>query len=166
MIRLHPVEKILCRFLEWFITFLFFVMILLVVLLVVLRYVFGTTIIGGDEATQFIFVYTTALGAAVSISKGEHIKISFFVDRLPPAGHRLCSVFVQGMIILLHVYLFFLSIRWIGSVGYFESPVLQIPQGIVQVCIPVSCICVILFCLIHVFSGLFRSGAHSMRSEK
>jgi TRAP-type C4-dicarboxylate transport system permease small subunit len=145
MKQAYKIEAFVTSSLEGIVTFIFFVMVVLVLLLVILRYVFATTIIGGNEATQFLFIYTTAFGAAISIGKNTHIKISVIVDRLPVrfqwAAHALNSV----LIILLHAYLFYLSMQWIFSVGYFESPVLQIPQGIVQVCIPISCVFIMLY---------------------
>ena len=156
MKRVHKIEDLVTRSLEGIVAFIFLVMVVLVLLLVVLRYVFATTIIGGNEATQFLFVYTTALGAAISVGKNSHIKISVIVERLPArllwAAHALKSV----LIILLHAYLLYLSIQWISSVGYFESPVLQIPQGIVQVCIPISCGFIILYGLRQIASGFSK----------
>jgi TRAP-type C4-dicarboxylate transport system permease small subunit len=145
MKRLYRIEDLVTRSLEGIVSFIFFVMVVLVLLLVVLRYVFATTIIGGNEATQFLFVYTTALGAAISVGKNSHIKISVIVERLPARLLWVADALKCVLVILLHAYLLYLSIKWISSVGYFESPVLQIPQGIVQVCIPISCGFIILY---------------------
>lgn len=152
MKRIHRVENALTISLESIVTFLFFVMVVLILLLVILRYVFTTTIIGGDEATQFLFIYTTAFGAAISLGKNQHIKISVFLERLPLRVQKIVNILNNILIILLHGYLLFLSIEWISSVGYFESPVLQVPQGIVQICIPVSCVFIILYGLRHIVS--------------
>ena len=154
---IYRAEQSLNVFLESFVTFFFFVMFFLTVLLVTLRYVFNTTIIGGDEATQFLFIYTTAIGAAISIGKKQHIKISVLLERLPLGGQRIVNILNSVLIILLHGYLLWLSIEWISSVGYFESPMLQIPQGIVQICIPISCVFIILYSLRHIASELLRA---------
>jgi TRAP-type C4-dicarboxylate transport system permease small subunit len=142
---IRRIEDALTISLEGIVTFFFFVMVVLILLLVILRYVFTTTIIGGDEATQFLFIYTTAFGAAISLGKNQHIKISVFLERFPLKARRIVNILNCMLIILLHGYLFFLSIQWIRSVGYFESPVLQIPQGIVQICIPISCVVILLY---------------------
>ena len=153
MKRVYKIEDLVTRSLEGIVAFIFLVMVVLILLLVVLRYVFASTIIGGNEATQFLFVYTTALGAAISVGKNSHIKISVIVEHLPVrfqwAAHNLNCV----LVILLHAYLLYLRIKWISSVGYFESAVLQIPQGIVQVCIPISCGFIILYGLRQIASG-------------
>jgi len=151
---IHRVENVLTKSLESIVTFFFFLMVVLILLLVILRYVFTTTIIGGDEATQFLFVYTTAFGAAILLGKNQHIRISIFLEKLPLRVQKTVSILNNILIIFLHGYLLFLSIKWISSVGYFESPVLQVPQGIVQICIPISCVIIILYGLRHIVSML------------
>ena len=153
MKRVYRIEDLVTRSLEGIVSLIFLVMVVLVLLLVVLRYVFATTIIGGNEATQFLFVYTTAFGAAISIGKNNHIKISVIVEHLPVRFQRAANALNSVLIILLHAFLLYLSIKWISSVGYFESPVLQIPQGIVQVCIPISCGFIILYGLRQIAAG-------------
>ena len=159
MKRVYRIEELVTRSLEGIVSLIFLVMVVLVLLLVVLRYVFATTIIGGNEATQFLFVYTTAFGAAISIGKNNHIKISVIVEYFPVRFQRAANALNSVLIILLHAFLLYLSIKWISSVGYFESPVLQIPQGIVQVCIPISCAFIILY-------GLRQLAAGSSKMQK
>jgi TRAP-type C4-dicarboxylate transport system permease small subunit len=156
MKRVDQIEDLVTRSLEGIVTFIFFVMLVLILLLVVLRYVFATTIIGGNEATEFLFIYTTAFGAAISLAKNNHIKISVIVEHLPVRLKWAARALNSVLVILLHAYLFCLSIKWISSVGYFESPVLQIPQGIVQVCIPISCGFIILYGLRQIGSGFSK----------
>jgi TRAP-type C4-dicarboxylate transport system permease small subunit len=125
----------------------FLILAVLVVTLVVLRYVFNTTIIGGNEITGYLFIYTTALGAAVSLARGQHIRIGVFVDALPRRAGLLVDAVALLLILALHAGLLWLSSEWISAVGGFAFPVVQIPQGVVQAAIPIGCGAVILFCL-------------------
>lgn len=161
---MRRVEDNLTISLEGIVTFFFFVMVVLILLLVILRYVFNTTIIGGDEATEFLFIYTTAFGAAISLGKNQHIRIAVFLERLPLKVQRIVNILNSILIILLHGYLFFLSIKWISSVGYFESPVLQIPQGIVQICIPMSCVFIVLYGLRQIVARLSMKRPHTYQA--
>ncbi len=121
------------------ISWLFLLIAALVILLVILRYFFGTTIIGGQEFISFCFIYTTAIGAAVALAKDEQITIRVLLDLWPGrlrrwverAGHLLVA-FLNGALVAL-------SIPWIQSVGYFPSPVLRVPQGLVLVSLPIGC---------------------------
>jgi len=155
MKRIDQFEKPINILLEGITTFFFFVIVIMTILLVILRYVFNKTIIGGNEAIQFLFIYTTAFGAAVSLGKRQHIKISVFIEKLTPNTRKIVNIFNSLLIILLNIYIVLQSIKWISSVGYFETPVLSIPQGIVQICIPVSCGFIVLYSLKHIISEFF-----------
>ena len=85
-------EKRLDRVLETLVTLMFFSILMLTILLVIMRYGFNSSIIGGNEAMNYLFIYTTALGAAVSVGQGTHIKISFVVDHLPGRARRVVDM--------------------------------------------------------------------------
>ena len=140
-------QRILVIILDSVITFFFSIIFMLTVLLVVLRYVFNTAIIGGNEAMEYLFIYTTAIGAASALARREHIKITYFVDKVPRAVRR--AVDVLGLILtgFINGVMIWYGIPWIQSVGSFESPVLRIPNMVVQASIPIGCGLVIICCL-------------------
>jgi TRAP-type C4-dicarboxylate transport system permease small subunit len=142
-------EKRLDRVLETLLTLMFFSILMLTILLVIMRYGFNSSIIGGNEAMNYLFIYTTALGAAVSVGQGTHIKISFVVDHLPDRARRVADMIGYGLIAFINAVMIYYSIPWIRSAGYFESPVLRIPNWMVQVSVPLGCGLVILYCLNH-----------------
>ena len=76
-------EKILSRILVGFIAFCLLIIVLLVMTLVILRYGFNSTIVGANEFIVILFIYTSAVGAAVVIGRKEHIAITYFIDKLP-----------------------------------------------------------------------------------
>jgi TRAP-type C4-dicarboxylate transport system permease small subunit len=156
MKRLVNIEHIVSRVLDAAVTILFFVILSLTIVLVVLRYGFDSTIIGGNEAMEYIFIYTTALGAAVSVGRDEHIKIPFFKDKLKGRYNRGVTIFNFFLIGFINAVMVWYSLPWIRSAGYFESPVLRIPNWIVQISIPVGCILVILYCMNHIVLELFK----------
>lgn len=141
------IERRLTRVLEGVVSAGFLVLAVLVVTLVVLRYVFNTTIIGGNEVTGYLFIYTTALGAAVSVGTGQHIRIGVFVEALPRRAGLMVDVLALLLTLALHAGLLWFSMEWIGAVGGFPFTVVHIPQGVVQVAIPIGCGLVMLFCL-------------------
>ena len=51
--------------------------------MVFLRYALNQSITGANEIVTILFIYTTAIGAAVSIGKNEHIGIDVFVNISP-----------------------------------------------------------------------------------
>ena len=66
------------------------------------------SITGANEIVTILFIYTTSIGAAVSIGKNEHIGIDVFVNILPDkfqgAIKTLQIIFIFTLHILLFIY--------------------------------------------------------------
>jgi TRAP-type C4-dicarboxylate transport system permease small subunit len=162
--KFYRIEQFVTRLLEVIVTFLFFVILSITIALVVMRYGFNAAIIGGNEAINYLFIYTTALGAAVSIGKVEHIKISFLIDKLKQRHRRYINILNYLLIGFINAVMIHYSLPWIKSAGYFESPVLRIPNWTVQISVPIGCGLVILYCLNHIIlEGLKARLSESQR---
>ncbi len=154
MLRL---ESALVTALTALLTLVFGLIFVMVLVLVVMRYGFNTAIVGGNEATVFLFIYTTALGSAVEIAKGKHIRIDSLVGLLPPFW-RNASEFIQLVLVgALHIFLLVFSVQWISVVGSSTDPVLRTPEWIVEIAIPVGCALAVLFCITRLFNLAFAA---------
>ncbi len=126
----------------------------MVITLVVLRYGFNTTIVGGNELIVILFIYTSAIGAAVIVGKKEHIAITYFVDKLPPLPKKLVNIFNLLMIAVLNGTMIVYSIPWISKTGNYLTAVLGIPQVFSQIIVPIGCGIAILYCLYQIVLAL------------
>lgn len=151
---LGRIERVLTRILEGIVVLCFFCIIILIITLVILRYGFNTTIIGGNEFVVILFIYTSALGAAVIIGKKEHIAITYFIDKLPLSLRKVVDIFGFLSIAFINGVMIRYSIPWISKTGSYLSAVLRIPQVYVQIVVPIGCGAAILYCLYHVFLTL------------
>jgi TRAP-type transport system small permease protein len=152
--RLRRWERFVSRLLAVTITLFFFVILSLTITLVIMRYGFNAAIIGGNEAMNYLFIYTTALGAAVSIGSGEHIRITFIVDQIKGRYRKIVNIVNYLSVGFINAVMVWYSLPWIRSTGYFESPVLRIPNWIVQISVPIGCGLVLLYCLNHIIIEL------------
>ena len=152
-------ETLVTRLIEGLLTVTFMAISVLVVVLVVLRYVFNTTIVGGNEVTVMLFIFTTALGAAVDVARGKHIIVDTFVNLLPAAVRHWLDVVNLAIIATLNAFLLNYSIDWIAAVGGSENPVVHIPEGVVQIAMPIGCALTILFCATRIVSSLAGKSA-------
>jgi TRAP-type C4-dicarboxylate transport system permease small subunit len=148
------VFRMLSKFLEAAITIFFFVILTLTIVLVILRYGFNESIIGGNEVMEYLFIYTTAIGAAVALGRREHIKITWFADKLSHRVRRLVDVFGFLSIAFINLVMIYYSVPWIRTVGSFESPVLRLPNRTIQLIVPIGCGLVILYCLYHIMATI------------
>ena len=147
---LKSAVEIVSKVLEWAITLCFFVILALTIILVVLRYGFNESIIGGNELMEYLFIYTTAIGAAVALARREHIKITWFIDKLSPLYRRIVDILDFILIALINGVMIYYSIAWIHKVGSNESPVMRIPEWTFQISIPVGCGLVTFYCLVNI----------------
>jgi TRAP-type C4-dicarboxylate transport system permease small subunit len=142
------VASLLILILDCVIASIFTVILLITILQVILRYVFNESIIGGNELMEGLFIYTTAIGAAVAVRRRRHINISYIIQQLPKFLQRLDDILVHALIAFLNGVMIFYSLRWIGKVGSNESPVMRVPEWIFQISIPIGCSLVIAYCLV------------------
>lgn len=147
---LNTTEFWLRKSLEAIITFFFFCILCLTVTLVVMRYGFNSSLIWGSEAMNYLFIYTTALGAAAAVSRRTHIKISCVKDMTSGALRKCIELVGILLVFVVNAVMGWCSLPWIRSAGGFESPVMRIPMWLVQVTIPLGCGLACVFCLIHI----------------
>jgi len=145
--KINNVANILNNIIHAVIAFNFFIILLLTIILVILRYIFNTTLLGGNEIMEYLFIYTTALGAALAIAKKEHIKITYVIDKFPFMIRKIIDVICYLLIAFINAVMIYYSFEWIGSVGNHTSPVLHIPNWIIEIIVPISCSLAVLYCL-------------------
>ena len=87
------------RALEWLLVLLLGVMVVLVFGNVVLRYGFNSGIVFSEEASRFVFMWLTLLGALVAMHDGAHLGMDSFITALPVWGQRVCR-FASDLLML------------------------------------------------------------------
>lgn len=151
---LVAIDRKLTRVLEWLLVTLLAVFLVVVCLLVILRYGLSESIFGGNEFITIAFLYTSAIGGAVGITRHEHIAITFFIDKLPHALKM--AVYILGLVLIAVVngYMIHYSVGWMQQAGHFPWQPFDMPQGYVHAAIPIGCSLAILFCAIKIVLAL------------
>src|SRR3546814_2423014 len=57
------------------------------------RYVLNTPLIWSDELASLLFLWLAMLGAAVAFRRGEHMRMTAFVNRASPSTQAFLKVF-------------------------------------------------------------------------
>jgi TRAP-type C4-dicarboxylate transport system permease small subunit len=147
---LKKITHILTIILDAVIASFFAAILLITILQVLLRYGFNQSLLGGNEAMEGLFIYTTAIGAAAAVRRRQHININFMVKLLPVLHQRVVDVLVHLLVAFLNGVMIYYSVAWINKVGGNESPVMRIPEWTIQISIPVGCGLVIFYCLVNI----------------
>ncbi len=143
-------EKTITRLLEGFIAFCLLFIVIVIMTLIVLRYVFNTTIIGANEFIVILFIYTSAIGAAIIIGKKEHIAINYFIDKLPPSLRKIIDINNFLLIGFINGVMIWYSVQWINITGNYLTAILKIQQAYAQIIVPIGCGIAILYCIYHI----------------
>ena len=121
---------------------------MITLVLVFLRYILNQSITGANEIVTILFIYTTSIGAAVSIGKNEHIGIDALVNILPNKFHKAIKILQIIFIFTLHVMLFIYCLQWISQAGGYLMPATGLPRLVAIASIPLGCLLCILYCII------------------
>ncbi|MFC1549685.1 TRAP transporter small permease [Candidatus Neomarinimicrobiota bacterium] len=157
---LKKIELVFTRLLEYILRLLFLCFLTIVIVLVFLRYGFNTTIVGGNELIVILFIYTSAIGAAVIIGRKEHIAITYFVQKMSPQINRLVNILNFLLVAILNGALIKYSFPWISKTGSYSTATLGIPQLYLQIIVPISCSIAIFYCLVQIFLLLNPAKTH------
>ena len=114
--------------------------------LVFLRYVLNQSITGANEIVTILFIYTTAIGSALSIDKNEHISIDILVNYLSLRNQKIIKVVQLVLLVFLHITIFMYSLEWIKTAGGYLMPATGLPRIITIASIPICCLLSVLYC--------------------
>jgi len=106
----------------------YFAVILIIVLTAVFfRYVIGHSLAWSDEVVRYLFVQFTLLGTALALRDREHIRVEFFVERLP--RRRRAGVEALGLLLVLgfNLLLVLVGTRWVFESAGSTTPALGLP---------------------------------------
>ncbi len=91
---------------------------------VVARYVFHAPLIWSDELASIIFLWLAMFGAAVALQRGGHMRLSYLIDRLPPAGRAIAEALNIGVPLLFVALTMSSAWDYAQDQSYIETPAL------------------------------------------
>lgn len=80
------------RALDKVMSFLLGVTVIILLAQVVFRYVLNNPLVGSEDAAKLATIWMVFLGAGVAVRDRLHIKIDYFVDKLPAKWQRVIDV--------------------------------------------------------------------------
>ena len=105
---------------------------------VVVRYATNVSFAFTEEFSVFLLAFMTFIGASLAFAKDGHIRILFFVERLPPSLRRACGWISLGVTVaLLGLIAYYGALFTLDEWRYGEtSPGLGYPNWIYTVWLP------------------------------
>ncbi len=83
---------------------------------VVVRYATDISFAFTEEFSVFLLVFMTMIGTALAFATDDHIRITFFVQRMGPKARR-----IAGLLSLAATVLVFSLVLWFGALFAFDQ---------------------------------------------
>ena len=119
-----------------------------------MRYLFDYSITGINEIINILFVYTTAIGAAIAVGQRGHIAINILSNNLPEHLAKYLAKLQLALVALINLAIAWFSIPWISQTGDNLMPTLGAMRAVVQISIPLGCGLAALYCVTTAIVGL------------
>ena len=143
-------EQVLVRVNGAVIAGMLFVMFLLVFANVVTRYAFGFSLNWAEEASRFLMIWITYLGAGLAMREGQHAAITLLQNLLPDRIARWLRALVAFIMIAFMATLAFLGFQYSKMTMAQTTAALRLPSGAVYLAVPLGAIGFVL----HLIAGL------------
>lgn len=135
---IHKLSDILDKLMEVVIVFMLGAMVVITGAQIVFR-IFFTSLAWSEEATRYLLIWSTLLGAGCVYKHAGHISISILQDALPAKAKDLLQIVIHGLCCILFVLIVWYGIQYFGRQGKQLSPAMRLPMRYVYTCIPIGC---------------------------
>lgn len=87
----------------------------LVITNVFLRYFLNAGLYWSEEMATSCFVWSVFLGSAAAYKQGAHLGVDIVVNRLPKIAHNIVKTFADIILVIVNVYLLYLSVVFVSN---------------------------------------------------
>lgn len=108
-----------------------------VIYTVVGRYIFNNSPLWAEDVPRVFFLWMTYLGIAVATRRGQNIRVTFFIEKMPPKPRFYLDMFMHGCVLIMLITILWnvwplirlnlagtmLSTGWSDAVSWFPLPV-------------------------------------------
>jgi TRAP-type C4-dicarboxylate transport system permease small subunit len=155
---MNKVSDALNRLCEFALMVFLSAMTLVVFLEILFRYVFHLPLFWTEEFARYCLVWSSLLGATIAFKRGEHIAMTFFLDRFPPRSRRVLVFAAEMSVAAILLVILWGGIHLIMVTSRQLSPALRISMAIPYVALPIAAVVMLVHALNHTAQLIFGKG--------
>src|SRR3546814_473704 len=111
------------------------------------RYVLDTPLLWSDELASLLFLWLAMLGAAVAFRRGEHMRMTAFVNRASPSTQAFLNVFAISVSLVFVLLVLGPSFSSVTEQSVITTPAMGISMGWRTAALPTGLVFMTIFAL-------------------
>jgi TRAP-type C4-dicarboxylate transport system permease small subunit len=129
-------------------------MAVVVLLQVIFRYILNFPLFWTEELARYCLVWSSLLGSAVAVKRGQHIAVTIFVERLPPGLRRGLTILALISVAAILAVILWGGIQLVAITRAQISPALRISMSVPYLAVPVGAALMLLHTMVGIFETL------------
>ena len=134
-------------------------MAVVVILQVIFRYVLNLPLFWTEELARYCLVWSSLLGSAVAVKRGQHIAVTIFIERLPPALRRGLTIMALISVAAILTIILWGGIQLVAITRAQISPALRVSMSIPYLAVPVGAALMLLHTIVFIFKMITAKNA-------
>ncbi len=126
---LQVLDQILARTVELAAVALILLEIVILFSGVVARYVLHVPLVWTDELASILFLWLSMLGAVIALRRGQHMRMTAFIDRVSPDRRKLLEGFALSASLAFLVLFMYPALEYAMDESYIVTPALEISNA-------------------------------------
>jgi TRAP-type C4-dicarboxylate transport system permease small subunit len=128
------------RCINWFLAMLMAGMVVIVSAQVWYRFVLNDPLSWSEEASRYLFVWISFMGAAAGVRYQVHLGIDLMEKILPAGSYRFAVIIVNLIIQVFLLMIIYWGFKILGIIQFQESPSMHISMRYPYMAVPVGSI--------------------------
>ena len=128
---IDKLTNVINKCVEFLLVVLFAALLIIGALQIISRYFFDLPIVWADEASKYLFVYMSMIGAAYAVHLNKHVAADVVLTKLNSKGKWIIEFIIDLLSIFLFCALIYLAPKMISLSGTTISATLNIPMSYV-----------------------------------
>ena len=137
---LKTLFEVIDRCINWFLAMLMTGMVVIVSAQVWYRFILNNPLSWSEEASRYLFVWISFMGAAAGVRYQVHLGIDLMEKILPAGSYRIAVIIVNLIIQVFLLIIIYWGFKILGIIQFQESPSMHISMRYPYMAVPVGSI--------------------------
>ena len=151
---MQRISDIINRITEGILIIILSGMAVVVFLQVIFRYVLNLPLFWTEELARYCLVWASLLGSAVAVKRGQHIAVTIFIERFPPALRQGLTIIALLSVAAILTIIFWGGIQLVTITRAQISPALRVSMSVPYLAVPVGAALMLLHTIVCIIDTL------------